>query len=426
MIIHTVNPGETVYSIASLYGVSASRIIADNRISDPENLVPGQSLLILQPKEFYTVSEGDTLASIAEKTGLTERALLRRNPSLIDDPVLFPGRTLVLSYEEESNNPLIVNGYAYPFINGEVLGQSLPYLTDLTVFTYGFDQNGNLVYPEANDASIIEQALAGGASPVLLLSTLGPDGMFNNRLTTALFSSPDAEERLTNQLLAVMQEKGYEGLDIDFEYVEPEERDAYTAFVQRITERMNGEGYEVIVALAPKTDDNQPGLLYEAHDYGALGQAANAVLLMTYEWGHTYGPPMAVAPIDKVRKVVEYAVGRIPPQKIFLGVPNYGYDWTLPYTPGTAARSLSPHEAVELAGKYKAEILFDEQASSPYFFYTDEQGKEHVVWFEDARSFLAKLNLIREKGLTGMSVWTVMNPAPVLFLETDTLFDIAD
>ncbi len=424
MIIHTVTPGETVYTIASLYGVSASQIIEDNQIENPENLVQGQALLILRPTEFYTVKEGDTLSSIAAEKGISLRQLYRNNPSLINDPDLFPGKTLVLSYEGEQRGELVTVGYAYPFIPPQTASQSLPYLSDLSVFTYGFDTEGALVPPQADDRAFVTQITAAGTAPILVLSTLGPDGTFDNRLSSSLFASPEAEERLTRELLAVMAEKGYEGLDIDFEYVDPTDKEAYAAFIRRITERMNAEGYEVIVALAPKTSATQQGLLYEAHDYRALGAAANAVLLMTYEWGYSLGPPMAVAPIDKVRQVVDYALTEIPSEKIFLGIPNYGYDWTLPYTPGTPATSLSPQRAVELAGQYRAEILFDQQSASPYFYYTDETGQEHVVWFEDARSFLSKLDLISEKQLTGLSVWTVMTPAKTLFLEANNLFEI--
>ena len=101
------------------------------------------------------------------------------------------------------------------------------------------------------------------------------------------------------------------------------------------------------MAAAPKTSDRQRGILVEGVDYAKLGENADAVFLMTYEWGYTYGPPMAVAPLDKVREVVEYALTRIPPEKIILGIPNYGYDWPLPYERGiTRARSIGNEEAV--------------------------------------------------------------------------------
>ena len=85
-----------------------------------------------------------------------------------------------------------------------------------------------------------------------------------------------------------MIEKGYKGLNVDFEYILAEDRDAYTAFVGRLTEVMNLFDYRVSVALAPKTSAEQAGVLYEGMDYRGLGEAANEVFLMAYEWGYTY------------------------------------------------------------------------------------------------------------------------------------------
>ena len=110
-------------------------------------------------------------------------------------------------------------------------------------------------------------------------------------------------------------------------YIPAEEKENFAGFVELARQVMNLFGYPVSVALAPKTSSDQKGLLYEGMDYGRLGQAANQVMLMTYEWGYALSEPMAVAPIDKVEQVVRFAVSAIPPDKIFLGIPNYGYDW---------------------------------------------------------------------------------------------------
>ena len=139
-----------------------------------------------------------------------------------------------------------------------------------------------------------------------------------------------------------------------------------------------------------------------------MGAAANSALLMTYEWGYTYGPPMAVAPLHKVRQVVEYAVTRIPPQKLSLGIPNYGYDWTLPYVRGESkARTIGNIEAVQLAIAHDAVIQFDPLAQSPFFHY-QENGREHEVWFEDIRSLQQKFNLVLEFQLRGVGYWQIM------------------
>ncbi len=117
---------------------------------------------------------------------------------------------------------------------------------------------------------------------------------------------------------------------------------------------------------------------------------------------------MAVAPANKVREVVEYAVTRIEPGKIDLGIPNYGYDWTLPYIRGTsAARTIGNQEAVQIAIDAGAEIQFDEVAMSPFFRY-EKNGELHEVWFEDVRSYKEKFTLIPEYGLRGMGYWQIM------------------
>ena len=235
------------------------------------------------------------------------------------------------------------------------------------------------------------------------------------------------QEALIDQIAANMEEKGYQGLDVDFEFIPAAQREDYVQFIHRLHDRLSPMGYPVIVALAPKTYAGQPGLLYEAHDYAALGAAADFVLLMTYEWGYTYGPPMAVAPLPNVRQVLDYAVTEIPREKIYLGIPNYGYDWPLPFEQGTTrAQSISNQEAVAIAVRSGAEILYDEQAQSPWFRYTAPDGAEHEVWFEDARSMSAKLRLIREYDLYGAGYWNLMRPYPQGWVVLNALYDVND
>lgn len=125
---------------------------------------------------------------------------------------------------------------------------------------------------------------------------------------------------------------------------------------------------------------------------------------------------MAVAPINAVKRVLDYAVTEIPPEKIFMGFPNYAYDWTLPFVTGESrATSISNPEAVARAVKMGAEIRFDETAQTPYFHYTDDGGTVHEVWFEDPRSCLAKFDLAAEYGFRGLGFWNFMRPFPACF-----------
>ena len=231
---------------------------------------------------------------------------------------------------------------------------------------------------------------------------------------------------MIENLIPLLIEKGYRGLDIDFEFIPVEDARAYADFVARMRKLLSPLGLPVIVALAPKTSAQQRGLLYEGHDYALLSQAADQVLLMTYEWGYTYGPPMAVAPLPNVRRVVEYALTEMAADKIWLGIPNYGYDWILPYQRGRRATSISNQYAVTLAARYGAAIRYDEQAQSPWFRYVDEMGREHEVWFEDARSIRSKLALIPEYGLYGAGYWNLMRPFPQNWVILNSLYNIRE
>lgn len=306
---------------------------------------------------------------------------------------------------------IIVNGYAYPTIDSGTLAAWLPDLTFLSTFSYGITPEGGLI--NLDDEEMISAAAESGVESLMVLTPMDNEGMFSTDLAKEVLENPDAQDALIENILVNIQNKGMFGVDFDFEYIYEENRDQYVELVRKARERLNEAGYLVTVALAPKTSADQQGLLYQGHDYAGMGQAANFVLLMTYEWGYTYGPPMAVAPINQVRKVLDYGVSAIDPDKILMGIPNYGYDWTLPFVQGESrAEKISNDEAVARAQRYGAEIQFDDLAQSPYYYYTDEGGREHVVWFENEQSMRAKLSLVDEYGLAGVSYWNIMDFFP--------------
>ncbi len=359
--------------------------------------------------QIYVVKEGDTIDRIA--TAFTTDVEEIAYDNQITEPYrLAVGQALLIPVEEEvrEKRSVYVNGYAYPYIRDEVLLETLPYLTNLSVFSYGFTIEGDLIPPQVDDSRMIREALIQGTAPILVLTPFDQTGMFNNYLISEITQNMTAQQNLIDQMLSVMEEKGFVGIDLDFEYILPQDRVAYADFVANVRAQAAPRGYAVSVALAPKTSANQKGLLYEGKDYKLLGAAADSVLLMTYEWGYTYGPPMAVAPINKVREVVEYAITEIPTEKIDLGIPNYGYDWTLPFVQGNSrARTIGNVEAVKIAIENDAVIQFDETAMSPFFRY-EKDGVQHEVWFEDVRSMREKFHLIAEYGLRGMGYWQIM------------------
>lgn len=425
MEIHVVSPGDTLFSIARQYQVPASQIALDNGLRGQARLAVGQALAIQFPSQTHVVRPGETLSAIGRQYGLSQRQLYQNNPVLQGKDRIYPGQTLVISYRQQKIGELETNGYAYPFISDGLLQSVLPYLSAMTPFTYGFTPQGNLV--DLEDRRMIAMAKKADTAALMHLSTLTESGGFSNELAHLALTDDVLQKTLIENVLLTVEQKGYQGLDVDFEFVYRQDAGLYAQFIRRLAERFNPLGYPVIVALAPKTSSDQPGLLYEGHDYAALGAAANRVLLMTYEWGYTYGPPMAVAPLPSVRRVAEYALTQIPAEKIWLGIPAYGYDWPLPFVQGQSkATSISPQQAIGLALEYGAEIQYSEQSQSPWFRYTDRRGGVHEVWFEDARSIRAKLALAGELGFSGVGYWNLMREFPQNWRVLNALYRIVD
>lgn len=403
MFIYTVKQGDSLNSLARMFGIPAGRIAADNALRDPNKLVIGQNLVIMSDSMRYAVKQGQTLYSISQEFGVPLETLINANPDV--NPIsLKPGDVIMIPQEKNVlRRPIVVNGYAYPTISEYALNCALPFLTFLSPFSYSITPTGELIAPDADP--LIYRALRNSVMPLMVVTNIF-DGTFSTEVLTQILADPDARERLISSIMYELDSKNYYGLNLDMEYIAPADRESYNAFLSEISSRVHDKGYILVTALAPKYSADQQGILYESHDYPVQGQYADYVVIMTYEWGYTYSAPMSVQPIEEVRKVLTYATSVIPSEKILMGMPNYGYDWTLPYTRGTPAKSIGFITATDLAAAHNSPILYDEKTQTPYFYYT-ENGVRHVVWFDDPRSFDAKIALVDEFDLAGVSMWTI-------------------
>ena len=372
---------------------------------------------------IYIVRAGDTIDGIATYFGIPVQTIIEANQLTYPYPLAIGQALLLLTEPVQEYSRIFANGFAYPFINSWILEQTLPFLSELSIFSYGFTPEGILIPPSLPVDWMIRTALDYGCAPILTLTPFGPDGTFSNQLIHSMLTNEVSKTQLLEQLYEAVLYQGYRGINVDFEYILAEDRDLFTAFVSELTTQIEAIGGEVTVCLAPKTSDTQQGLLYEGKDYRALGEAATRVFVMTYEWGYTYGPPMAVAPLDKVRQVLDYAVSAISIENITMGIPNYGYDWALPFVRGeTKATTIGNMEAVQIAIAHNATIYYDNTAQSPYFHYISD-NTTHEVWFEDARSILAKYRLLREYPLFGFGCWQIMRLFRPMWLLTAANLD---
>lgn len=423
MIIHIVTQGDSIYLLSQRYQVSVDAIVQANELDQPEDLVIGQALVI--PVLNYNVQPGESLYSIAQKLNTTYQALAAYNDLSLEVPLQI-GQVLAVPKPEV--RPIVSNAYIEPM--GETVSENLqqsarartPYLTYLALFSYKVNRDGTLNAPPIDNLPAI--ASENSAALMMAITNL-EEGAFSPELARLILTDESVQRTLLDEIIRIAGQVNYRDIHFDFEFIPGELRESYNQFLRRAKERFQANGLLLSTALAPKNRADQPGELYEAHDYRAHGEIADMVVLMTYEWGYSGGPPMAVSPIEPVRAVVEYALTEMPAEKILLGQNLYGYDWTLPFEPGgELARALSPNQAIQLARTTNQAIQFDSEAQAPFFNYWDAEGNQHEVWFEDARSIQAKFDLIRELNLLGIAYWKLGLAFPQNWVLLDDQFVI--
>jgi len=424
MQIHVVQAGQSIFSIARIYNSTVGAIVGANELPNPNQLVMGQALVIPIIGSFYWVQPGDSLYSIARNFGINYLTLATINGISANKPLTVSQRLYIPPQPRKSTE---INAYVEP-IAGRVspeLEQSArsaaPHLTYLAPFSFQIQRNGTLKEPPLNNF----RRIADNSGAILLMAVTNLEqGQFSTDLGRLILTNQQLQNTLLDNIIATAKRLNFKDIHFDMEHLPPELKDNYNSFLRKAKGRLSAQGLLMSTALAPKTSATQVGEWYEAHDYKAHGQISDFVVIMTYEWGYSGGPAMPVSPLPQVRQVIEYAITEMPASKIMMGQNLYGYDWTLPFVPGSIAKAVSPQEAILLAADNNVPISYDTTAKAPHFDYTDSSGKRHTVWFEDARSIQAKFDLVKELGLRGVSYWKLGIPFPQNWLLIEDNFNV--
>ncbi|MGE5582582.1 MAG: LysM peptidoglycan-binding domain-containing protein [Bacillota bacterium] len=464
MEIYVIQPGDTLSSIAGKYGVSLTGLTQLNGLPNPEQLVVGQAILIPGPPPGplqYTVVAGDTLYQLAQIFNTTVTAIARANsitnPDLIQvgtaltipgwsqmnyivrpgdslfiiadryqttidllvrvnhltaSPMIFPGQILIIPQlpAQAARKSIETLGY-FQMTNLTGLRRSLGFIS--TYITYG----ALFQFPVAADGTITAPANTGNAvtilkdfnvRPLIAITNWGQTG-FESELARTIMGNATVKASTINNLLSLINQYGFAGVNVDFENMYAEDRQLFNDFLSDIVNALKPQGFLTTVAVAAKFSDQPTQSWVGTFEYGTIGRIVDIVFLMDYEWGWIGGPPQAIAPINLVRRALSYAVTQIPRAKIIQGEPFYGYDWPLPHTPEKLAVPVNLIEVYDLAYRHNARINYDNTAEAPWFRYTDGQGVTHEVWFEDARSFEAKYRTTKEFDVRGAGWWSYVN-----------------
>lgn len=423
MTIHVVQAEETISSIANFYQVSAERLIIENGISNPDNLVIGQTIVIVKPSISYTVKEGDTLAGIANDFNVSVMQLLRNNPYLSERKYIYPGETIVISYDTAKIGTMVTSGYAYSFINRDTLIKTLPFLTYLTMFNYRQLNNGDIV--DIDDQEIINLAKSYGVAPIMLVSTQSAQGEGNFETARNLTVNSELQEYLMDNILEILERKGYYGLNQYFQFYSSDYADLYVKYVERLSKKIRSAGYKLLVTISLRQSSDDAGTTYEKIDYSSLLPYVDGLAFLSYNWGVSYGPPVSTTPVNLLKEAMEHIITTVPPEVILLGLPVIGYDYPLPYIPGyTIANAVTTGGAIQIAATEGVPIEYNEITQAPFFYYFTYGNNLHNVWFKDARSIEAISDLVPTFGLEGLTIWNIMYFFDQMWLVINNKYDI--
>jgi spore germination protein len=401
MYVHVVSSGETLWAISNLYKVSIPTILSTNGLTNSE-IVPGLALYIPTNDltlRYYRIAPGDTIWQIAAKFHINSNDLLLANPGINPNQLRIGQKINIPSPIKMSIQTL---GFIVPYSSSKLiptLRQLANYLTYLAIVSYSFTNEG-WAYVQLEDTEIITESKRLGMKPLLMIRNFTNEG-FSPELVGRVFENPIYRGNLVRSITNLVQQKGYDGVSIDFEFVPPPRRNDFNTFLSDLKRALGNRILQVNVHA--KTEDVPTNRIIGAYDYKAIGEIADIVGVMTIDYGYPTGPPNPVAPIWWVEQVVQYSIQLIPPSKLQISIAMYGYDWRLIDNFTTAMSNLN---AQNLAISNKVSIQYDDYASAPWYRYWI-RTEEHVVWFGDIRSVIEKYKLIDYYQLLGTTYWHI-------------------
>lgn len=418
MIVYTVQPGDTIYSLAEKFNVPSMRILQQNIIQPNYELIVGQNLVITYPEQVYYIQTGDTLQSIAEEFGVSTIQLLQNNPQISDRDFFYIGEELIIRYAKDLEK-IEVNGYAFSYIDTDILRKTLPFLTYLSILEYQITATGDITAP--NDTNIIKIAREYGVAPLMMCSTLDVQGRGSYEIIHILLSDINIRENYINNILRVLKQNDLSGINFGCQFILKEDLQNYINLMAEVKLRLQKEGYLVFITIVPSTYGFAPDGNNDSTYFYQIGQIADRVILISYQWTSASISLVEQTTVKFLDKYVQYAVTQIPSDKILIGITRVAYDWKAPYTENESNASLLTNtSALALAYNLGINILFDEETQTPYYYYTDN-NTVNFVWFKDAQTIISILNLINKFNLKGVSVWSIMDYGPATWTVINSL-----
>jgi spore germination protein YaaH len=227
--------------------------------------------------------------------------------------------------------------------------------------------------------------------------------VFSRDLAAAIMASPERRRRFIDDLVALVEDMGYDGVDLDWEDLKPADRSGFSALVEDLAGALHAKDRFLSIAVMPKTSEPGEWDNQKYADWSRIGKAVDEFKIMTYSYSGSWGDPGPQAPLEWVDRVLAFAERKVPPRKISMGVPFYGFDWH-----GGSVATVSAHRGAALARTYNAAVTRDPSSQETTMTFTDA-GVTHTVFFQDEKAVAAKLAALRadHADIAGISAWVM-------------------
>lgn len=442
VITYTVLPGDSLYKIARKYNTLIESISVLNRLQST-NLYVGQRLVIPQYTEaVVTASRANIrsgpgtnyriLETVVNTTRLpvidTTRDWLR--VSLHNGTTGWISRNLISFRTYDGSKPILeVIGF-YTLQEGPALPGSYrsfvdntALISELPLFMYRFDQNNPtsiVKFGEFTDNEVELLVSIAHRNNIMILPVVhnllyGSGGQEASKaVVSKVFATPASRATAIDNIIRLIDRFGFDGVNIDIEDVYMSDSSKLSLFYTELGRAMKSRGYFLSASVPSRIRDYPPfNPFSDPFDYSAIGAAVDQFVVMLYnEHGWPGSGPGPVVSSGWMTKVLGYTLTKMPVSKVVAAISVFGFDFDLTTGRNTYA---TYSMAADLARRYNKSIIFDQDTLTPMFSYTDEQGNQHEVWFENRESIIAKMRLAWQLGISGVALWRLGMEDPGLW-----------
>ncbi len=297
---------------------------------------------------------------------------------------------------------------------------------EISAFSYTVERDGSLVpHDPVSDEVLIDFARANNIRVMPTVSSTWDSTHIVN-----IIKNPALRARHIEAIMQVVRSPQIDGIDIDYENLPPSARQAFSDFITLLAFHVHNEGKILSVTVPAKVRENDMPSVNGYADFVALGQVADYLRVMAYEYHTKNGPPAPNAPIWWVRQVVSYTTSVVPNEKVILGIHLYGYDWGGRET--TALWWSDVQNVKERYGGIEQYIESDERGPvceialtytmyrsplcPPAFFDCAPFVREnHTIYYVDARYVAEAWKIVKEFRLGGLVMWRPGGEDPAIW-----------